>query len=91
MNQVISKMREDRQIWDVNVGLMLRHKAMQLKRLQATKESTSGLNNDLGITMTSDEILLRRKKNKGKVGRRDLPIINQKMHVDQEAERLPEI
>ena len=62
VNKVISKRRQDRQIWDVNDGVMLQHKALQIKRIQAIKESTLGINNDLGITITSSEIFVKKKK-----------------------------
>ena len=78
-------------MWDVNDGAILQQKHMQLKQLQATKEWTRVLNEYPVITIALAEKLWRRKKKKGKVGRRDLPIINQEMHVDQEAEILLEI
>ena len=40
VNQVIAKKRQDRQIWDANDGVMVKQKDMQIKRLQAMKEST---------------------------------------------------
>ena len=76
------KRRQHRQIWYVNDGVMLRRKFMQLKRIQAMKESTQGLNNYLGIKITSSEMFVKNKNKKGKFGRRDLPIINQTMLVD---------
>ena len=47
LNQVIVKIWQNHQIWDVHAGVMLQHKARQLKRIQATKESTPGLNYDI--------------------------------------------
>ena len=65
LNQFITKIRQNRQIWDVNDGIILRHKAMQIKQIQAMKESTLGINYDLVITIASDEKLRRRGKKKG--------------------------
>ena len=56
MNKVIEKRRQDRQIWYGNYGVMFQRKYMQLKRLQAMKESNPGLNNDLGITIVFTEL-----------------------------------
>ena len=39
---------------------------MQIKRLQAMKESTPGLNDDLVVTISSAEIFVKKKKKKGK-------------------------
>ena len=33
LNQVIAKIRQNRETWDVNDGLMLRHKSMQINLL----------------------------------------------------------
>ena len=52
VNQVIAKRRQYRQIWCVNNCVMLQFNYMQLKRLEAMKDSTPGLNNDLVITIT---------------------------------------
>ena len=62
LNQVIAKILQNRQIWDVNDGVMLRRKDIQLKRLQAMKESTPGLNDDLVITIASAEFFVKNKK-----------------------------
>ena len=51
LNQVIATIWKNCQIWDVNDGVRLRRKAMQLKQIQAIKESIPGLNDDLGIKM----------------------------------------
>ena len=45
---------------------MLRYKVMQIKQIQAKKESTPGLNNNPGITITLDESIVNIKKKKGK-------------------------
>ena len=62
MNQDIAKRGQDRQIWYVNDGVMLRWRYMQIKRLQAMKESTPGLYNDLGVKITSAGNFVRKKK-----------------------------
>ena len=36
-NQVIEKICQESQIWDVNYGIMLEHKSIQKNRLQAMK------------------------------------------------------
>ena len=54
LNQVIAKRWQDCKIWDVNDDVMLRCKYIQINWLQAMKESNPGLNNDIGITITSD-------------------------------------
>ena len=72
VNQVIVKSWQDRQIWDVNGGVMLQHKSMQLKRLQATKQSTPGLNNDIGITNTSAGNSVKNKKEERKILAEDI-------------------
>ena len=43
-------------MWYGNDGVMFQRKYMQLKRLQAMKESNPGLNNDLGITIVFTEL-----------------------------------
>ena len=56
---------------------------MQIKRLQSMKESTPGLNDDMGIAIASAENFVGNKyKKKEKIGRRDLTIINKEMHID---------
>ena len=62
LNQVITKRRQNRQIWDANDGVTLRRKAMQIKWLQDVKESTPRLNDDLGITIGSAEHFVKKKK-----------------------------
>ena len=54
--------QKNRQIWDVNDGVTLRHKAMQIKRLQTMKTTTPRLNNDFGITIDSTESFVKKKK-----------------------------
>ena len=66
LNQVIAKIHQNRQIWDVNYGIMLRSKAMQIKRLQSMKESTPGLNDDMGIAIASAENFVGNKYKKRK-------------------------
>ena len=51
LNQVIEKNPQDHQIWDINDGVILPHKYIQIKQLRAMKESTPGINNDIGITI----------------------------------------
>ena len=47
------------------------------------KESTPGINNDRGITITSTENFVKKKKEeKVRFIRRDLPIINHTICVD---------
>ena len=83
LNQVIAKIQQNCQIWDVNDGVMLQRKYMHLNWLQVTKYSTPGLNYDILITISLDEKFLKKKKEeRKKIGIRDLPIINQEMHVD---------
>ena len=53
------------------------------------KESTPGLNNYIGITITLDGSFMKKKKEK--IVRWFLPIINQTVHINWEAENLPEI
>ena len=60
--QVIAKKRQDRQIWDANDGVMVQQNDMQIKRLQAMKESTPGINNNIGITITLDETFVNNNK-----------------------------
>ena len=91
LNQVITKIRQNRQIWDVNDGVMLQHKSMQIKQPQATKESTLGLNDNIVITITLAEKFVKKKNKKEKICRRNILIINQEMHVDQESEISPNI
>ena len=55
LNQVIEKNLQDHQIWDINDGFMLPHKYIQIKQIRAMKESTPGLNNDIGITINLAE------------------------------------
>ena len=69
---------------------MLRRKAMHLKWLQAMKWLTPGIIDDIGIK-TASLFCEEEKIRKEKISRIYLPIINQEMHVDQEAERLLEI
>ena len=66
LKQVISKSRQDRQIWDVNDGVILRLKYVQIKWVQAMKESTPGINNCLGATITLDGIFSNKKKEESK-------------------------
>ena len=73
LNQVVAKIQQNRQIWDVNDGLMLRRKSIQLKRLQAMKESTPGLNDNIGITIALAEKKLKKKKKKGKIWQKRSP------------------
>ena len=62
LNQFTTKIWKNFQIWDVNDGVMLQHKAMQLNQPQGTKESTPGLNDDIVITITSAENFVEKKK-----------------------------
>ena len=73
LNQVVAKIQQNRQIWDVNDGLMLRRKYIQLKRLQAMKESNPGLNDNIGITIALAEKKLKKKKKKGKIWQKRSP------------------
>ena len=73
LNQDIEKRRQNRQIWYVNDGVMLQCKAMQLKHLQATKDSNQGLNDYFVITISLVEIFLKKKKKKGKNWRKIYP------------------
>ena len=43
LNQAIAKRGQNCQIWDFNDYVMLGRKSMQLKQIQAMKDSTSGL------------------------------------------------
>ena len=55
-------------------------------------ESTPRLIIDIGIKITLSEIFVKKKKRrKGNFVKRYLPIINQIIHIDWEAEELPEI
>ena len=91
-NQFNVKRWQNRKIWDVNDGVMLRRKAMQLKQLQAMKESTLGINYDPVIKIAlAEKSVKKKKRKKGGIDRRGIPIINQEMHVDQEYERLTQI
>ena len=56
VNQVVAKRFQDRQIWDINDGVILQQISMQITWLQDMKDSTTLLNNDLGITITLAEI-----------------------------------
>ena len=67
LNQVITKRRQNRQIWDANDGVTLRRKAMQIKWLQDVKESTPRLNDDLGIIISCPENFVKEKKNREKL------------------------
>ena len=49
-------------MWDVNYGAMLRHKDIQINRLQAIKESTPGLNNYIGIKTTLPKHFTKNKR-----------------------------
>ena len=62
LNQGIAKRQQNRKIWDVHDGIILRRKAMHIKRLQATKYSTPGLNDDLVITISLSENFVKKKK-----------------------------
>ena len=53
---------------------------MELKSLHAMEESTPVLYNHLDTIITSEK-LARKKIRKEKVGKLNLPIINQTMHV----------
>ena len=66
LNQVIAKIWQKRQIWDVNDDVMLRRKAMQIKRLHATKESTPGIKYGLLITIPLAENFVKNKKEESK-------------------------
>ena len=66
LNQVIAKIWQKRQIWDVNDDVMLRHKAMQIKRLHSTKESTPGIKYGLLITIPLVENFVKNKKEESK-------------------------
>ena len=66
LNQVIAKRWQNFQIWDVNDGVMLRRKAMQINRLQVTKESTPELNYDLVITLALAKKDFKKKKEERK-------------------------
>ena len=57
LNQAITKIRQKRQIWDFNDGIILQRKSIQISILQSTKESTPGLNNDIVIKIALAEIL----------------------------------
>ena len=56
VNQVVAKRFQDRKIWDINDGVILQQISMQITWLQDMKDSTTLLNNDLGITITLAEI-----------------------------------
>ena len=56
VNQVVAKRFQDRQIWNINDGVILQQISMQITWLQDMKDSTTLLNNDLGITITLAEI-----------------------------------
>ena len=45
---------------------MLRFKCIQIKQIQAKKESTPGLNKNPGITINLDEIFVNMKKEERK-------------------------
>ena len=62
LNQVIAKRQQNCQIWYFDDVVMLRRKSMQIKRLQATKESTPVLNDDLVITIALAENFVKKKK-----------------------------
>ena len=62
LKQVIAKIRQNLQIWDVDDGVMLQRKYMQIKQLQAMKESTLGLNDNIGITIALAENFVKKKK-----------------------------
>ena len=78
LNQVIAKIWQNRQIWYVSDGVMLRRKSMQINRVQSMKESTPVINDYFVITIASGETIVKKKKEKkNKIGRRYFPIINQ--------------
>ena len=52
VKQVISKRRQELQLWYVKDGVMFQQKAIQLKWLQDIKKPNPGLNNDIGISIT---------------------------------------
>ena len=64
VNQVIAKRQQDRQIQDFNDDVMLQRKYMQLNQLQDMKESTPGVNNNIGITIAPTEKNMKKKKGK---------------------------
>ena len=65
---------------------------MKLNQIYAMKDSTPGLNYYPGIIISSAEFFVKKKKSETvKHDRRDLPIINQEMHIDWEAEILPAV
>ena len=66
LNQVIVKRRQNHQRWDINDGVMLQRKYIQIKRLQDMQESTMGLNDGLDIKITSAEHFARKKKEENK-------------------------
>ena len=73
LNQVIVKRRQNHQRWDINDGVMLQRKYIQIKRLQDMQESTMGLNDGLGITITSAENFARKKKEENKCFQKIFP------------------
>ena len=73
LNQVIVKRRQNHQRWDINDGVMLQRKYIQIKRLQDMQESTMGLNDGLGITITSAENFARKKKEENKFFQKIFP------------------
>ena len=66
LNQIITKKRNNFQIWYVNDGVIFRSKSIQLKCLQEMKESTLGLNDDIVITISSAKIFVKEKKEERK-------------------------
>ena len=73
LNQVITKRQKNCHIWDVNDGVMLQHKAMQIKCLQSMKDSTLGLNDDIGITIALAENFVNKKKEERENGQKRYP------------------
>ena len=64
LNQVIAKIWQNRQIWYVSDGVMLRRKSMQINRVQSMKESTPVINDYFVITIASGETIVKKKKEK---------------------------